>query len=212
MTIEGVTQALSVTSGGTPTAGAAGNLNAVTVDAGVLEDLPVLDQDVVGPVSRFLDSSAIGTSGATLLVGGIEVSALRVPPSAIQQVKINQDPYAAEFMRPGRGRIEIVTLPGSREYTGSFHFRFRDSDLNARNAFATSKPPEQRRGLEGTFGGPVPGTSRTNFVLSGSHRAEDSQEILFAQTLTGPVVGSVLRVRARHRQPDGDSRRRRHFL
>ena len=67
----------------------------------VADDLPVLDQDIVGAMSRFLDSSAIGTGGTTILVDGVEVNALTLSASAVQQIKINQDPYAAEFMRPG---------------------------------------------------------------------------------------------------------------
>ena len=191
MEIEGLTQELSVTTGGHTSADSSANLNAITVDANTLDDLPVMDQDVVGALSRFLDSSAIGTGGTTLLVDGIEVSGLRVSASAIQQIKINQDPYAAEFMRPGRGRIEIVTKPGGRDYSGSINLRFRDSDLNARNAFAVTKPPEQRRSVEGTLGGPLPNTKKTNFIVSGSYSAEDNESLLYAQTPTGIVIGNV---------------------
>jgi len=39
------------------------------------------------------------------VVNGMEVSALRVSASAVQQIKINQDPYSAEYAkaRPGAG-------------------------------------------------------------------------------------------------------------
>ena len=96
-------------------------------------------------MSRFLDASAIGTNGATLVVNGVEMNNLSVSASAIQQIKINQDPYSAEYPRPGRGRIEVVLKPGSQEYHGVANIIFRDSALNARNAFATVKPDEQRR-------------------------------------------------------------------
>ena len=48
----------------------------------------------------------------------MEVSALNVSASAVQQIRINQDPYSAEYSRPGRGRIEILTKPGTQEYHG----------------------------------------------------------------------------------------------
>jgi outer membrane receptor protein involved in Fe transport len=188
MELEGVTQDVSVTNGGAATSTtSAANLNAITVDQDALDNLPILDQDVVSALSRFLDSSAIGTGGTVLLVDGIEVSGLKLSASAIQQIKINQDPYAAEFMRPGRGRIEIVTKPGGRDYNGTFNLRFRDSALYARNAFATDIPPQQRRIFEGSFGGPVRGAEKTSFLLSGSHDAEDSQAVIFARTLDGTV-------------------------
>jgi len=192
MQIEGVTQEISVTTGGAQTSASAGaNLNAIAVDADALDDLPVLDQDVVGAMTRFLDSTAIGTGGATILVDGVEVNALAVSASAVQQIKINQDPYAAEFMRPGRGRIEIVTKPGGRDYAGTFNVRFRDSALYARNAFAAVKPPQQRRILEGTLSGPLGGSKTTSFVLSGSYDTEESQAVIFAQTADGTLQANA---------------------
>ena len=192
MQIEGVTQEVSVSGGGAQaSASAASNLNAITIDEDALDDLPVLDQDIVGAMSRFLDSSAIGTGGTTLLVDGVEVNALTLSASAVQQIKINQDPYSAEFMRPGRGRIEIVTKPGGKDYTGAFNIRFRDSALYARNAFASTVPPQQRRIFEGTFGGPVPDTQKTNFMLSGSYDAEDNQANIYAETPAGIVQANA---------------------
>src|SRR5438309_2311325 len=81
------------------------------VGADMLEQLPVLDQDYISTFSMFLDSGSTGTGGVSLVVDGMEASRLGVSPSAIQQVKINNDPYAAEYFRPGRGRIEVITKP-----------------------------------------------------------------------------------------------------
>ena len=127
LAIEGVTQEVSVSGGAETSTAAESNLNAITVGADQLDDLPVLDQDIVGAMSRFLDSTAIGTNGATVLVNGLEVNVLALSASAIQQIKINQDPYSSEFMRPGRGRIDIITKPGGQEYSGAVNLRFRDS-------------------------------------------------------------------------------------
>ena len=66
-------------------------------------------------MSRFLDDNATGTNGVTLVVNGIEANGPGVTPSAIQEVKINNNPYSARFSRPGRARLEIVTKSGSPE-------------------------------------------------------------------------------------------------
>jgi hypothetical protein len=125
MAIEGLTQEVSVSSGGAQTSAQANaNLDTISIDANALDDLPILDQDVVASMSRFLDSSAIGTGGTTIVVDGVEVNALSVSASAVQHIKINQDPYSAEFARPGRGRIEIVTKPGGKDYSGTLNLRF----------------------------------------------------------------------------------------
>jgi len=192
MAIEGVTQEVSVSGGGAQTSTSAeSNLNAIAVSGDQLDDLPVLDQDIVATMSRFLDSTAIGTNGATVLVNGVEVNVLALSASAIQQIKINQNPYSAEFMRPGRGRIEIITKPGGQEYSGTFNARFRDNDLAAKNHFAAVKPPEQRRIVEGTLGGPIGGGRNASFLLSGSYDAQDNQSIVYAETPTGPVTTNV---------------------
>jgi hypothetical protein len=159
---------------------ASNNLDAVTVDQNMLESLPVFDQDYIATLSRFLDSGSIGTGGVTVVVNGMEVSALRVSASAVQQIKINQDPYSAEYARPGRGRIEILTKPGGQEYQGEANVIFRDAVFDSRNAFAPTKPPEQKRIFEGVFGGPVGTGGKTSFLLSANDQSDDQQAIVFA--------------------------------
>ncbi|HYK92025.1 MAG TPA: carboxypeptidase-like regulatory domain-containing protein [Acidobacteriota bacterium] len=61
------------------------NLDVVSLDHKALSDLPVLDQDVIGAVSAFLDSSALGSGGATLVVNGMETSEKGVSASAIKE-------------------------------------------------------------------------------------------------------------------------------
>jgi outer membrane receptor protein involved in Fe transport len=184
--IAGVTQEVTV-SDGQAEATAASNLDAVAVDLNMLENLPVFDLDYVATVSRFLDSSAIGTGGVTLLVNGMEVSALRVSASAIQQIRINQDPYSAEYARPGRGRIEILTKPGSQHYEGELNLVGRDARFDARNAFAPAKPAERKTIAEGVFGGPLGGGRKTSFFLSGHDERDDQQAVIFAVGPSGTI-------------------------
>lgn len=166
---------------------AASNLDASTIDQKGIDNLPVFNQDVLATMSRFLDSSAIGTNGATLVVNGIEVNNLNFSASAIQQIKVNQDPFSAEYPRPGRGRIEIVLKPGSQEYHGTANVIFRDSRLDQRNAYATVKPEEQRRIFEGFLSGPARHSDKTSFMLSAKDNADDTQSIVVADGVSGPI-------------------------
>src|SRR5262245_10020227 len=134
---------------------ASGNFDANTADRQMLNNLPSLDQDYVGAMSRFLSAGATGTGGVTLIVDGMEMNKAGVSGSAIQEVKINNNPYSAEYSRPGRGRVEIVTKPGAAQYHGAFNWLFRDAQLNARDPFALTRPPEQRRIYEGNLTGPL---------------------------------------------------------
>lgn len=182
-----LTQEITVSNGVQVDTGTANNLDAVSVDQNMLESLPVFDQDYIATISRFLDSGSLGNAGATIVVNGMEVSALRVSASAVQQIKINQDPYSAEYARPGRGRIEILTKPGGQEYHGEGNAIGRDARFDARNAFASTKPPEQKHIVEGVFGGPLGHGGKTSFLLSGHDQRDDQQAIVFALGVGGTI-------------------------
>jgi hypothetical protein len=167
------------------------NLDTASVDQNLLENVPVFDQDFVTAMSAFLDQGAIGTSGVQTIVNGVEVTSVTVTASAVQEVRINQNPYSAEYGRPGRGGIEIITKEAASDYHGTFNFIFRDSVLNARDPFALVRAPEQRRIFEGAFSGPIGHSKSWSFMLSGHRQEEDVQSIVFAQNTTGLIQESV---------------------
>jgi hypothetical protein len=167
------------------------NLDTASVDQNLLEKVPVFDQDYVAAMSAFLDAGAIGTSGVQTIVNGVEVTSVTVSASAVQEVRINQNPYSAEYGRPGRGGLEIITKEAGSDYHGTFNFIFRDSALNARDAFALVRAPEQRRIFEGAFSGPIGQNKSWSFMLSGRRQEEDLQSIVFAHDLSGPIQESV---------------------
>ena len=166
---------------------ASDNLDTVTLTRQSLDDLPIFDQDYIGTMSRFLDAGSLGTGGVTLVVDGVEATRSSVSASAIQEVKINNDPYSAEYPRPGRSRIEIITKPGGSEFHGTFNFLFRDYHLNARDPFALARPFEQRRIFEGSFTGPLGRTKKTSFLVSANREEEDLQAIVFAEGPSGTI-------------------------
>jgi len=163
----------------------ADNLDTVTLDRDQLNNLPIYDLDYVAMVSQFLDPGSVATGGVTLVVNGMEQRNIGVTASAIQQVKINQNPYAADFSRPGRGRIEILTKPASQDFHGTFDFLFRDHVFNGRDAFALTKPATQRRIFEGSLLGPLGASKRNSFLISVDRRETDAQSVVFADTLSG---------------------------
>jgi hypothetical protein len=170
---------------------ASSNVDAVAVDQSMLESLPVFDHDYIATLSRFLDSGSLGNGGVTVVVNGMEVNALNVSASAVQQIRINQDPYSAEYSRPGRGRIEILTKPGSREYHGETNLILRDAHFNSRNAFAETKPPEQRRIFEGFLGGPLGNSGKTSFMLSANDERNDQQAFIYAIGPSGIIQDTL---------------------
>jgi hypothetical protein len=161
------------------------NRDAAAVSGNTLERLPVFDQDYVSTLSSFLDQGSGGTMGTTIVVDGMEQKDAGVTPSAVQSVKIHNDPYSAEFSRPGRGRIEITTKTPDPAYHGTFNFILRNYHLDSRNAFASTKPPEQRRIFEGVLTGPLTGMKHTFFLVSADYQQDNLQSIVFAQLPSG---------------------------
>ena len=185
-------EALTVGTGSAEVSTAAtNNLSAIVVDQNMLAGLPILDQDFVATLSRFLDAGSLGGGGPTLVVNGMEVSALRVSSSAIQQIKINQDPYSAEYGRPGRGRIEILTKPGTQQFHGEVNLTGRDGRLDSRNAFATTNTDERKRVYDGVLSGPVGSSGKTSFVLSGNYQTDDQQGVVYAAGPSGTIQDVV---------------------
>jgi hypothetical protein len=186
LSLAGVRQELTVTEAAAQVSTQASeNLDVITLDRQALDNLPIFDQNYVAAMSQFLDPGSIGTGGVTLVVNGMEQKNIGVSASAIQQVKINQNPYSAEFSRPGRGRIEVLTKPSSQAYHGAFNFLFRDNHLNARDPFAATRPPEQRRIYEGSLIGPLGRSGKNSFLLSVNREEQDLQAIVFAYTPQG---------------------------
>ncbi len=156
------------------------NQNANNLDRSALDRVPVFDQDYITMMSRFLDDSTIGTNGVSLIVNGIEANGPGVTPSAIQEVRINQNPYSARFARPGRARLEIITKGGTPNYHGSVNFLFRDAVFDARNTFAAGKPPEQRQFYEGSLTGPIGESKKSSFLLSLESDKDNGQAAVVA--------------------------------
>jgi hypothetical protein len=152
-----------------------------------LKALPIFDNDFVTAMGSFLDSDVAPTGGSTLLVDGVEANRVTVSASAVQEVRINQDPYSARYYSPGRGQMEIITKSTADRYHGQLNFYFRDSALNAQNALAPSKPFEQRRIYEGSAIGPIPHSSNSSFLVS-FNRAEEDLDAVVSATLVPTVA------------------------
>jgi hypothetical protein len=128
------------------------------------KDLDALsdDPDELQSELQALAGPSAGPNGGQIYIDGFTGG--RLPPKqSIREVRINSNPFASQFDRPGQGRIEIFTKPGTDEFHGQLVFQFSDAALNARNPFVDSKPAFQRRQWEGEFSGPV--NKKTSFFF-----------------------------------------------
>ena len=134
------------------------NLSATVLSEDFIKDLPNNEDDLRETLQALAGPGAGagngGSGGAEIMVNGF--SGARLPPKdAIMKITINQNPYSAEFSQPGFGRIEITTKPGNDTWRGSLNTQFRSSALDARNAFAVTKPDMLQQQYSFNISGPV---------------------------------------------------------
>ena len=88
------------------------------------------------------------------------LKALYVPPlEAIQEFKIQQANFSAEFGNSGGTIVNVVTRSGTNRYHGELYEFFRNNDLNANTFFANAaglaQPHLTRNDFGGTIGSPI---------------------------------------------------------
>ena len=66
------------------------------------------------------------------------------PKDAILEVRVNQNPFSAEYDKLGYGRIEITTKPGFSQFHGNVFADGNASAFNARTPFAVMNSPITR--------------------------------------------------------------------
>jgi Carboxypeptidase regulatory-like domain len=120
------------------------------------EDLKALsdDPDDLQNELEALAGPAAGPNGGEIYIDGFSGGQLP-PKSEILQIRINQNPFSAEYDKLGYGRIEITTKPGYQKFHGQVFAFGNDSVLNSRNPFVAQEPGYHSEFYSGNVGGPL---------------------------------------------------------
>lgn len=78
-----------------------------------------------------------------------------LPQDAVQEFKVSNQQYPAEFGLATGGVVQVVTKSGTNAFTGSAFEYFRDKALNAKGLFETEKPEFRRHQFGVSTGGPI---------------------------------------------------------
>ncbi len=130
------------------------NANAVVIKG---KDLDALsdDPDELENQLQALAGPAAGPNGGEIYIDGFTGGQMP-PKSSIREIRVNQNPFSAEFDRLGYGRIEILTKPGTDKLHGQIESRGNDSSFNSRNPILQeAEPPYYSYNLQGSVGGPI---------------------------------------------------------
>jgi hypothetical protein len=157
-----------------------------------LAGLPSLGAEPLAVPMMLANPAVSGALGPSVLVDGVESEALDAPLTSIRHIRVDNNPYSAEFSRPGRGRIEVITKHSiHRRYHGIFLNVFRNSALDARDPFATVRPRMQRDDSEAELEGPVSRGGAITFLAAEKFDLNNQSSVLAAQTLAGPLFRNL---------------------
>jgi len=148
------------------------------------EDLDALsdDPDDLQQDLQALAGPAAGPDGAQIYIDGFTGG--RLPPKeSIREIRINQNPFSAEYDKLGYGRIEILTKPGTDQLHGQVFFNTSQMFLDSRNPFLTT--PETPNFATYEYGGNLSDAvgKKASFFLDFERRNIDDDNILFASAL-----------------------------
>ena len=154
------------------------NANAVIIQG---QDLNALsdDPDELQNELEALAGPAAGPNGGQIYIDGFTGGQLP-PKSSIREIRVNQNPFSAEYDRLGYGRIEIFTKPGTGSIHGDIQAQGNDSVFNSENPLlqGKSEPPYYSWILHGSVGGPI--TKSSSYFVSAFSRQQLNENIIRA--------------------------------
>ncbi len=188
MTVGGVEEQVDVDSDTGVSTDPANNAGATVLKEKELEALPD-DPDELEAALQALAGPSAGPNGGQIYIDGFTGG--RLPPKeSIREIRINSNPFSAEYDRLGFGRIEILTKPGSDKWRGSAFGNFNDESLNSRNPFSANRAPSQLRAFGGNLSGPIQ-KGKSSFFLDLQNRDVDNNTVVNALILD-PTLNPVL--------------------
>jgi hypothetical protein len=158
------------------------NAGALVLRKEELDSLPDDPDDLEQDLQALAGPSA-GPGGAQIFIDGFTGG--RLPPKeSIREIRINQNPFSAEYDRLGFGRIEILTKPGSDKFHGQGLYSISDDVWNARNPFIPESAPFLTQLFSGNVSGPI--NSHASFFIDAERRMINDNGIINAVEL-GPA-------------------------
>jgi hypothetical protein len=167
---------------------AANNASALVLKPEDLDALPDDPDDLQADLSALAGPSA-GPGGNQVYIDGFTGG--RLPPKAsIREIRINSNPFSAEFDKLGYGRIQIFTKPGSDKFHGQGYYTISDDVWNSRNPFLSVNPPFRTQLFGGNVSGPL--GKNASFFIDVERRNIDDNGIINA-TIPDPTFTSSSR-------------------
>lgn len=141
------------------------------------------DPDELEQQLQAMAGPSTGPNGGQIYIDGFTGGRLPAK-SSIREIRVNSNPYSSEYDRPGFGRIEILTKPGTDKIRGQAFFQFNDQYLNSRSPILTqsTRPPYEQKFFGFNVSGPIV-KQKASFTFDLERRAIDENALILATTL-----------------------------
>ncbi len=166
----------------------ANNQSAIVLSKEDIDALPDDPDDLQADLQALAGPSA-GPGGSQIYVDGFTGG--RLPPKeSIREIRINSNPFSAEFDKLGYGRIQIFTKPGSDKFHGQGYYNISDGIWNSRNPFLPQAPPFRTQLFGGNVSGPI--GKKASFFIDAERRMIDDNDIVNATVPTANFASSFI--------------------
>src|ERR1700754_5199206 len=186
MTIQEQQQEVNVTTSAAQVSVDADNNASSTVLKG--KDLDALsdDPDELSSELTALAGPAAGPNGGQIYVDGFTGGQLP-PKSSIREIRVNQNPFSAEYDRLGFGRVEVFTKPGTDKLHGNLQVNGNPSQFNSSNPLANvEQPPYHTLFMFGNLTGPL--SKVASYNVGGSFRQIQDDQLINSTILANPAA------------------------
>jgi len=171
------------------------SLTTDTITGDALLDLPDNEEDLLAYLTELAAARGIVDGELDIRVDGFSNGTNgRLPNrSEISEIRIVNSSFSADSNSSGP-RIEIVTRPGTGNWTGRAGFTFGDESLNAATPLTGRKPSQQQKSFTANVGGPIiPGRMNATFDVR-NQQSESEGSAVRAVGINGPVNEGIARV------------------
>ena len=169
---------------------ASNNASAIVLTGKDLEALPD-DPDELQQDLEALAGPSAGPNGGQMYIDGFTAGQLP-PKSSIREIRINQNPFSAEYDKLGYGRIEIFTKPGTDKFHGQVGMMGNTSAFNSSNPFLTTAEPGYDSTIyQGNVGGPI--NKKSSFFLDFQRRNINEVAVVNSSQFNGSVPNPMTR-------------------
>jgi len=164
--------------GTTVDVGPTNNASALVIQG---KDLDALsdDPDELQSELEALAGPSTGPNGGQIYIDGFTGGQLP-PKSSIREIRINQNPFSAEYDKIGYGRIEIFTKPGTGQWHGQAFVNGNDSAFNS-HPFISESPGYHSEIFNGSVSGPI--SKKVSFFFNAERRNINDAAIVDATVL-----------------------------